>query len=288
MTEPATTDPVVEPTGDPATGDPEPVSFVNPDGTFKEGWQDAFVPEDFRGRTMFSSFTSVGDVMKKVGNQELVLSRGGKMPSPLPENATATEKDEYYKALGRPESPKEYELAVPDEIKDFVQPELMEKGRELFHAMGLNKQQAQLAWKFEQERIQSGLEEMARTAKADREATQNALEKKWGPDAYAERMHFAKRLVQENTTDENREQLLEAIGHNQHILEFVAEFGMKFKEAGRIDSDGAQKPVMTKEEHQMKAKELMETPGYINGSLTPAQMERLQKEIRAHYAAMEE
>jgi len=128
---------------------------------------------------------------------------------------------------------------------------------------------------------------MARTAEAEQAAVKESLEQKWGVDAYNERMHFAKRAIEENTTPENKDALLQAIGNNQHILEFVAEISKKFKEAERIDPDGTVKSVMTKDEHLMKAKELMETPGYTKGTLPPAQMERLQKEIREHYAAAE-
>jgi len=78
MTETQTTEPVE--TGDPVA---EPTSFVEDSGTFKEGWQDAYVPEDFRGRSIFNSVTSIQDVMKKMGNQEIVLSKGGKMVTPL-------------------------------------------------------------------------------------------------------------------------------------------------------------------------------------------------------------
>jgi len=65
MTETQTTEPVE--TGDPVA---EPTSFVEDSGTFKEGWQDAYVPEDFRGRSIFNSVTSIQDVMKKMGNQK--------------------------------------------------------------------------------------------------------------------------------------------------------------------------------------------------------------------------
>ena len=287
MTETEQTE-LVEKTGDTETSETEVVSFVDENGVFKEGWQDAYVPEDFRGRSIFNGITSVEDAMKKMGNQEIVLSKGGKMVTPLADDATQTEKDEFYKALGRPETASEYELIIPDELGDYIQPELVEKGKELFHAMGLNAKQAELAWQFEQERITNDLEQIQRAAEAEQAATKEALEQKWGPEAYADRMHFAKRLVEENTTDENKEALLNAIGNNQHILEFVAEFGQKFKEASRVDSDGSQKPVMTKEEHRMKAKELAATPGYIDGRMPAAQKERIQKEIRDHYAAIEE
>jgi len=141
---------------------------------------------------------------------------------------------------------------------------------------------------FEHDRIALGLEEMARSGEAEQKETQAALEEKWGVDAYNDRMHFAKRLVEDNTTPENKQALLDAIGSNQHILEFVAEFGMKFKEAKRIDPDGTAKSVLTKQDHLGRARELMETPGYTKGTLPPAQMERLQKEIREHYRAAEE
>jgi len=284
MTEPTIIEPVVEPAGDPVA---EPTSFVEDSGTFKEGWQDAYVPEDFRGRSIFNSVTSIQDVMKKMGNQEIVLSKGGKMVTPLSDEATQTEKDEFYTALGRPTTAGEYELAVPDDIKDFIQPELLEKGKEMFLEMGANPRQAGLAWEFYQDLLRKGLEDTARARETEQAVVKESLEQQWGVDAYNDRMHFAKRLVEENTTPENKQALLDAIGSNQHILEFIATFGQKFKEAERHDPDGTVKSVMTKDEHLMKAKELMETPGYTTGALPPAQMERLQKEIREHYAAAE-
>ena len=282
MTETQTTEPVE--TGDSVE---EPTSFVEDSGTFKEGWQDAYVPEDFRGRSIFNSVTSIQDVMKKMGNQEIVLSKGGKMVTPLSEEATQTEKDEFFTALGRPTTAGEYELTFPQELQEHIRPELVEASKAVFHEAGLNQKQVDVLQKFEEQRITAGLEDMQRTAEAEQAAVKESLEQKWGVDAYNERMHFAKRAIEENTTPENKDALLQAIGNNQHILEFVAEISKKFKEAERIDPDGTVKSVMTKDEHLMKAKELMETPGYTTGALPPAQMERLQKEIREHYAAAE-
>ena len=70
----------------PATGEApaaeqaaEAPSWVNSDGTLKDGWQKSdLIPEEFKGRTVYNAFTDVKGMLKQIGHQDKTISRQGK------------------------------------------------------------------------------------------------------------------------------------------------------------------------------------------------------------------
>lgn len=268
---------------DPANSAPDDeVSFVNPDGTFRDGWKEAFVPEDFRGRKVFDIVTDLKTAMKQLGNQDLLISRQGKGIMPPPENATQTEKDMFYEALGRPNNFADYKVEVPDELREYYDEPLLNEAKEALHAAGLTQKQVDAVMALDMKRLVTGREQLAAREKAELEAAEKTLRAEWG-DGYEARLHLANRVVSENTTEEERPVVLEAIGNNPVVANFLANIGKKFMEGSLINADGS-KTAMTPEECRNRAKELMSTPGYVEGTLPPATMERLRAEIAGLYS----
>jgi len=88
--------PAVEPTSD--------QTYINPDGTWKEGWKDALVPEDLRVDKFYDSpfCANVPELLKTAGNQAKALGKKG--IAPLNEKSSEFEVGEWRKAHGVPDT----------------------------------------------------------------------------------------------------------------------------------------------------------------------------------------
>jgi len=114
MPDELTTPPVVTP---PATSDQ---SFINPDGTYKEGWKDALLPEELRNEHFYDSpfNTDVKELLKTAGNQAKMLGKKGVIP--ITEKSSPFEIQEWRRATGVPdkylyEKPTDLEMYdIPD------------------------------------------------------------------------------------------------------------------------------------------------------------------------------
>ena len=107
------------------------------------GWISG-LPDDLKGNETFKQYKTVGDFAKAhIETATKAKELEGKLTNSIPKlsaDATPDQKDAYYKAIGRPEKPDEYEL--PDDGKNS--PEMMTWAKKTFHAAGLSKETASL------------------------------------------------------------------------------------------------------------------------------------------------
>lgn len=109
-TEPTSTD----------TTDQTVASFINTDGTFKEGWRD-YVPEEYRDDKVFDRAVSVEGVFKSLGSAERMV---GKNKVGIPDkNSTPEDWTEFHKAVGRLDKPEGYKFEKGPDIPDDLWPE---------------------------------------------------------------------------------------------------------------------------------------------------------------------
>jgi len=262
---------------------PDPGSFVNPDGTLKDGWRD-LIPEDFRGRQVFDTVGNLGDVFKQLGNKDVLISRQGKGVMVPPKNATPTERDMFFDAIGRPKTAADYKVELPKGMEEYYDVPFLEEAKMDLHKAGLTQEQVDIVMAVDQKRLVKGLEQLKAQEEAASKEAETALRTRWGP-AYDERLHIANRMIAENVAnEEEKAELLSLIGNKVRIADFLATIGKKFME-GKLITGGVQSTQMTPQEHETRGRELMETPGFIQGTLPQATRDRLQKEIDAHYAA---
>ena len=114
------------------------------------------------------------------------------------------------------------------------------------------------------------------------QAAEEAFKKQWG-GAYEERLHLANRMIEENVSDENKPALLDAIGNNPQVADFLANIAKKFVEH-KIISAEVDQPTPT--EALAQVEELRNTPGYITGELantSPARYKQITQDIAALY-----
>jgi hypothetical protein len=87
-------------------------------------------------------------------------------------------------------------------------------------------------------------------------------------------------MVAENATEENKAEVLDAIGSNPIVCDFLANMAKKFVEHKVISADVTQP---TPNDALAEADVLRNTPGYITGELantSPAKYKQITEQIR--------
>ncbi|MBE3039223.1 MAG: hypothetical protein IMZ62_10480 [Chloroflexi bacterium] len=274
-----------------ATGEPNPVTpgspvldepqtFVQTDGTFKEGWVDALVPEDLRHLGDYKPITTVAQLAREFGHAKTLIGRQGKGIMPLSKDAGPTEKAAYYKALGRPEVPGDYEFDIPAELDEVYADTDITDIKQVMHDLGLTKEQAKGVMAYDAKRTQDAMTKLASAQKSGYDDGKKVLRAEWG-DAFDQKMHLAHRVIEENVPADQREELLEKWGNDLDLVRVLATMGASMLEDSLPDTGGAGKGAMTPDELEAQARELIQSPGYIDGRLPEATRERIRKESHA-------
>jgi len=283
---------IVPETTPPAETTVIPESYVNADGTLKDGWKDNLVPDDFKGRPCYNAIgNDLKSVMKHIGNQDIAISKQGKGVFVPGKEATQTEKDLFFAAIGRPDSPEKYEFTVPDDVKQYYEAdeELLNLAKKELFEEGLTKQQFTKVMALDAMRIKASEEAM----KADPMAFYNeilplvqpllvkeceeALEKKWG-DAKVSRLHYANMAINDCTKEgEERDMLLAKYGSDPVFADFAATMYLKsHTESNGVDTSlggGA-----ASQNLDQRIAEIMADPNYSDGRTNPARHKQLLEE----------
>lgn len=221
----ATDDVAGEPTEATETQEPT-VSIIGEDGKFSEGWKN-LLPEDIRGEKSLTHTDIQGLARSFIDTKRMV----GKDKIAIPnENSSQAEWDAFYEAGGKPKEPTDYKLEAPTELADYIDDDLMTSAKELFHKIGISQKQAELLFEFDNQRIKKGIEHLELEKEDAKVKAEDALKKKWGAE-YEPRLHNANRMIAENVNAEHQEEILEVIGNNPLVADFLANIASKFMEA---------------------------------------------------------
>lgn len=161
-------------------------------------------------------FESVTDLFESYIN--------GKAPDP---DAPAERWEAYYKSMGRPDSPDEYELP---EVQFEGTDEFSQWYKEKAHAAGLTKRQARQMFEMFGDRVaeQSELMDKQRT-----ERTVEGMQKlkaEWG-DTYDANLDLANRTFKSFTTEEQRQEMARMdLLDNPVIIQMFAKLGNELSE----------------------------------------------------------
>ncbi len=287
MSEELTTETPAAPT--PST----PEVYINPDGTFKEGWQTQYVPSEVQGRNkmLWSGMHSMSDLIHQIHNQDQTISRQGKGIFPPGENANEVEVRAFHRAMGVPESPDGYTLNIPAEVQKYYQDaDLMKEAKVEFHKLGLTPKQFAGVMALDAARMKKAEEEMKSDPMSFYEEAlelalpimkqegEAALRQKWG-DNYDARLQLANAAITENTTEgDERNLLLERIGNDPLVADFIATIQSKHHtESHGVDTSLGNGSRYMNTEQQIQA--LMKNPNYADGKTNPAEHKRLVEEV---------
>ncbi len=292
------TEPVVAPAAEPASpaaaapaAEPGTINFhevIGQDGKLLPGFKD-LLPEEIRHELTLDTYADIPELVK----QHLGLTKmtgKGKVVIPT-ETSSQVEIDAFRKAVGVPANSADYNMPIPEETKEYFDENLIAGARELFHSpkMNLNQEQVDVLWAFEQARIAQGVKDIEAAEKEEYEEAERIILEESG-EALEDQKHLANKLIADECPDEEkRAKLVEAINDNNlrpYLFNFLASIQQKYREShgGIPPSEGG--PAMTPAMMESKAKELMATPGYMDGTLknnNPEGYKRLTDEITDLY-----
>jgi hypothetical protein len=263
----------------PAAGAPAPAApasvpagtWVNPDGSLKDGWIDAVVPEDLRDQKSFKSFTDLPGMAKTLGVLSRMVGKQGKGVMPLDEHSTPSEVEAFYKAIGRPDAPDGYKVEVPDDVKEYYQPEQMKAVLPELHKLGLTQAQVAGVLALDQGRLREAVKAREEGAVAEQARSlaenQAKLQKMWGSaEEYQAKIASVRQLIGLHAMSDQKESIAAAVGNNAEVLNFLATISSQFHEHHLIDDDGEG----VTNTLQGRLSEIENTPGFVSGSLKQA------------------
>ena len=133
---------VIDGTPQASTHVEEPETYINPDGTYKEGWKEKLLPEELRNDKFYDSpfNANVNELLKTAGNQAKMLGKKGIIP--INEKSSDFEVQEYRKAMGIPEK---YEFKKPELKMVEIPDEFINETLEKFNKMHFTQQQVDTA-----------------------------------------------------------------------------------------------------------------------------------------------
>jgi hypothetical protein len=193
------------------------------------------------------------------------------------EQSTEQEWSDFHKAAGRPDTPDEYQITHAEGMGE-INAETETVFKNFAHSEGLRPSTVQKLAALDDQRVMALKQSIIDHKEQQKADCIEVLNKKWG-GAMAERTALAERMINENASEENREQMLEAIGNSPAAADFLANIAKKFVEHKIISAD-VNTP--TPNDALAAAETLRNTPGYINGELantSPARYKQITQEI---------
>lgn len=190
---------------------------------------------------------------KMVGNPKNYLKRLGP-------DATPEERQAFFRELGAPEKPDEYTLPEGIERPENM-PEMSEKRvgefRELFHQLGLTKEQGQALLGAYSGMEASVWQEVAQQAEERFAQAESQLKSDWG-QAYDEKLQLAQRAA--NAKGDEFKAWLESKGldNDPHMIRMLAEVGGNMQDPGLPDGPSGRRSTgaLTPEAAQQQIQEL--------------------------------
>lgn len=253
--------------------------FVNETGDFQAGWKENLLPEDMRHRPVYDSFGNVKDALKHIGHLESVVGKKGVIVPT--DKSTPSEIEAFRNAIGVPKAATDYKVEIPEELKEFYSPDLINNALSALHQAGATQKVVDAVMALDRARTEQSLQAYEEQKKREFDAAAAALDKKWGA-AKEQNLHLANRVIHETVQgDEEKQQVLELIGNNPLIADIFARIGSKLVESKAIDTP-VNSAILPPAEAEMRMKELMATAGYLDGSMknsNPGAYTRINREI---------
>lgn len=203
------------------------------------GWV-AQLPDPMKAEKSFTSFKTLGDFagdyMAKGKELETLKDQVANSIPKLTENATDEQKTAYFKALGVPEKPTEYEFPKTDGADH--DPKMIEWAQKTFHDAHLSKEQGALIGKAWNGFVAEMVKAQTDADTKGRQEAEATLKKELG-DKYAETVELTARLLKETATPEELKFLQDSkLGNHPALVRLIAKLAAKTGE----DSTGKGNP----------------------------------------------
>lgn len=223
---------------------------------------------------VFEKFKDVDSLVSGYMNAEKLArskSEGIKVPG---EDASDAEREEFYKALGRPESPDGYDITEFTEGDEapFASEEL-QPVVEALHAKGLNQDQVAAVLKIGAENLSSGQDAFVEMHKEMASETDAQLREEWG-DKYHANMAAVKTVAEKFEVLETLKET--GLANHKPIID------MLHKVSSLVSEDSLPVPSSSSGQTPQETRsELMKHPAYMNK--THRDHNRIMQQINATY-----
>ncbi len=224
-------EPAVAPVAEPAAAVPQ--SFIEGDGTFKEGWENAYLTEDQRANSRITGgrVTSIQNMFDTVINSDKMIS-GDKMLRPSDSFGDA-DWDAFHQAGGWTGEP--IPITAPEGIEDFWGEDRAKKFSGLFNDLRLNpKQVAGLLEAYNADYAQQ-LTDMTNDGETSAKELKADLMADWG-NAYAQKKHNGDFAVNKGSQGDKEFQarVSSKFGNDPDFIRLMANLGEGFSESGVV------------------------------------------------------
>lgn len=257
------------------------------------------LPEDLRSDSSLADIKDIESLAKSYINAQRMLGSSVRIPgedagkeqldafyaklSKIPGVARidGDDKSDLFAKLGRPESPENYKIDLPEGV-EIADPELLGDFRKLSHELGLTQEQVSKIAEFDLQR------EVARAEAMDRARTsaESELRSLWGAD-FNNRMEGAKataRVLSEQFPDAMQELIHGPAGNNPAFLSILSQLGSALQESGAVDLKGSVNYGTAPAEAMEKIDEIMGNKAHpYHNSADPGHANAVER-VKALYA----
>lgn len=261
-------------------GNPDVGSQVATGGQ-QSSWYEGF-PEEIRGLVETKGWKTPVDAIQSYTNLEKFLGadkagRGLVLPK---DDAGAEEWSQVYDRLGRPQSPDEYQLPVPDGSDGAFAQEAAGK----FHELGLTAKQAEQLVSWFNEKSSGALSAQESQVAQSAEKQMSELQQEWGKDFDAN-IEAGRRATRQFGVQEEMLAKMEGAIGTKEMLKLFASIGKGMGEDSFVESGGAGKFGMSPEAARVRIGNLKSDPNWTAKYLAgdAGAKEELQRLMRVGY-----
>lgn len=241
---------------------PEPAPSPTPSRVVMDAdnWRE-FIPEDHRAEKSLESIKSFPDMVKGYVHAQKAIGGSIRLPKPdAPPEERKAFVDDIYNKLGRPTSPTEYKIQVPEVFAGangkpgVFSEDVHNSFKGLAHQIGLNTEQAQALVNWQAEQFSQSL----KTADTEYNTAVADLKARWGPNN-TKNTEIANRAFKTIATPKQAA-IADALGllNQPEMVEMFYNVGNILAEHNVIP--GAVEGATTKEEAKAKLDAIMADP----------------------------
>lgn len=241
-------------------------------------WYEAF-PEDVRGLVETKGWQSPVDAIQSYTNLEKFLGadkagRGLVLPK---DDAGPEEWSQVYDRLGRPKSPDQYQLPIPQ----GADPEFANEAAGKFHELGLTAKQAQALTEWFNGKSENAIAAQQSQMAQSAEQQMAELQREWGKEFDANIEAGRRAARQFGVQEETLSKIENALG-TKEMLKLFSSIGKGVSEDSFVDGSGNGKFGMSPEAARVQINRLKADPDwtakYLSGNADArAEMERLMR-----------
>jgi hypothetical protein len=241
-------------------------------------WYDAF-PEDVRGLVQTKGWQSPVDAIQSYTNLEKFLGadkagRGLVLPK---DDAGPDEWSQVYDRLGRPKSPDEYKLPVPENGNQ----EFAKQAAGKFHELGLTAKQAQALTEWFNGQSEGAMAAQQNQMAVSAEQQMAELQAEWGKEFDANIESGRRAARQFGVQEEMLTKIENAVG-TKEMLKLFAQIGKGMGEDAFVEGSGSGKFGISPEAARVQIGRLKSDPDwtakYLAGNAdAKAELERLMR-----------